>query len=166
MKHLLLLSGIISAIAFPTWSYAQTDNQNYIEVHGTAEQTVSPDKITLSITINENDYRKRSLDGMEKDMKSALKGIGIDVSTSLKVENLSSSFSGGRTNNPNAVLSKRYSLVVSHAKAASDAYFIGNLFGKSLYTKVIYHYCIRLAFQQFRKLCEIVFQQNIAHNYT
>jgi len=124
-------------------SYAQTENQNYIEVHGNAERTVSPDKITLSITINENDYRKRSLETLEKEMKSALAGKGIDIRNSLKVDNMSSSFSKGRTNNPEAVLSKRYTLEVGSAQAASDAMealekvYISNVYiQKEEYTKI------------------------------
>lgn len=102
-------------------AYAQVENQSYIEVHGTAEQIVSPDKITLSVTVSENDYRKRSLASMEKEMKSALAGIDIDVRKALKVDNMSSSFSKRKTNNPNAVLSKRYILEVGNAQLAYEA---------------------------------------------
>jgi len=143
MKRILSLTLFCLALAFSGKSYAQTENQNYIEVHGFAEQAVTPDKITLSITINENDYRKRSLATLEKEMKSALGSIGIDVKKSLKVDNMSSSFSKGRTNSPDAALSKRYSLEVSSALTASKAIealekvYISNVFiQKEEYTKI------------------------------
>lgn len=143
MRRLFILFCIIPALAISANSYAQADNQNYIEVHGTAERTVSPDKISLSITISENDYRKRSLSTLEKEMKSALSGIGLDIKNSLKVENISSSFSKGKTNSPDAVLSKRYTLVVGDAKAASNAIealekvYISNVYiQKEEYTKM------------------------------
>lgn len=124
-------------------TYAQNDNQNYIEVHGTAERTVSPDRITLSITIDENNYRKRSLSTLEKEMKSALTGIGVDIRNSLKVDNISSYFQHGRTNNPDAVLSKKYSLEVNSAKTASEAIealekvYVSNVYiQKEEYTKM------------------------------
>lgn len=141
MKRIFLFACI--SLVFSVLSFAQNDGQNYIEVHGSAEKTVAPDKITLSITINENDYRKRSLATLEKEMKSALENIGQDIRSSLKVDNMSSSFSKGRTNSPDAVLSKRYSLEVNSAKAASDAIealekvYISNVYiQKEEYTKM------------------------------
>jgi len=142
-KHFYLFFCVCLATVFSTKVYAQSDEKNFIEVHGTAEQTVPADKITLSITINEDDYRKRTLGTMEKEMKSALTSAGIDVKSSLKVANLSSSFSNRRTNAPDAKLSKRYTLEVSNAKTATNAIealekvYISNVYiQKEEYTKI------------------------------
>ncbi len=121
MKHLFYLSFLSVAMLISIESYSQTENQNYIEVHGTAEKTVVPDRITLSISIDENDYRKWSIVSLERDLKAALNGIGLDVRNALKVDDLSSSFYRRKAKNPDAVLSRRYLLEVSNAQEASDA---------------------------------------------
>lgn len=120
MKHLHLLAIIFIAMASSLTLNAQ-NNEKYIEVHGTAEKKVSPDIITLSITIHENDYRKRSLDRLEKDMKSALTKAGIDIQSSLKVEDMSSSFIKKGLKNSATTLSKSFVLKVSDASSANKA---------------------------------------------
>lgn len=119
MKHLPIILAVSLAIALPAQTNAQSQNEKYIEVHGNAEEKVTPDRITLSITINENDYRKRSLNALEKEMKKALSDVGISVTKDLKVANLSSSFKKPNAKNQDAVLSKSYTLEVHSAETAA-----------------------------------------------
>lgn len=120
MKHLHFFAIVFIAMASSLTLNAQ-NTENYIEVHGTAEKKVTADIITLSITINENDYRKRSLETIEKDMKSALSSVGIDVRKDLKVEDMASSFTKKLLKSPDAVLSKSYILKVDNATLANNA---------------------------------------------
>lgn len=116
MKKSFAILFVLAVSAIPV--LAQSESQSYIEVHGAAEKTVTPDKITMSITIREKDYKNLSLTGMEKEMKSVLKKAGVDLEKELKVTDMSSTFLKQRARVQDALQSKSYSL---HLKDASMA---------------------------------------------
>jgi len=118
MKH-IAFTLLFCLLAGMVQGQAQNIYENYIEVHGSAEKTVTPDRITLSITIRETDYKNLPLTALEKDMKNALSKEGILIEKDLKVADMSSTFLRFRTNRQDARLSKSYSLVVKDAATAA-----------------------------------------------
>jgi len=121
MKTNLKFLAILCVAIASTLNLSAQNNNNYIEVHGSAEKKVTADIITISITINENDYRKRNLETLEKEMKTALTKAGIDIRKSLKVADMSSSFTKTRLKSSETVLSKSFTLEVSDADLANRA---------------------------------------------
>lgn len=117
MKRTILCLSI--ALATLLNASAQNPEESYIEVHGTAEKTVVPDKITLSISINEKNYRNISLAQLEKDMTSTLKQLGLDPAKQLKVRDMSSVLKKERSKSQDAYLSKSYILELSDAVTAT-----------------------------------------------
>jgi len=114
MKKSFITLMVLAAIAVPVLA----QSESYIEVRGTAEKTVTPDKITMSITIREKDYRNLSLPDMEKEMKSVLRKAGVDLEKDLKVTDMSSQFLKQRARTQDVLQTKQYSL---HLKSASMA---------------------------------------------
>ena len=95
---------------------------HYIEVTGTAEMEVVPDRIYLKIVINERDSKfKSSIDKLEEEMIAVLKTIeGINVSEDLTVKDLSSSLQYRIIADNQIFYSKEYELVVKNGKTASE----------------------------------------------
>lgn len=114
MKKSFITLMVLAATAVPVLA----QSESYIEVRGTAEKTVTPDKITMSITIREKDYRNLSLPDMEKEMKSVLRKAGVDLEKDLKVTDMSSQFLKQRARTQDVLQTKQYSL---HLKSASMA---------------------------------------------
>lgn len=114
MKKSFITLMVLAAMAVPVLA----QSESYIEVRGTAEKTVTPDKITMSITIREKDYRNLSLPDMEKEMKSVLRKAGVDLEKDLKVTDMSSQFLKQRARTQDVLQTKQYSL---HLKSASMA---------------------------------------------
>lgn len=91
----MILAAAIAAVALLG---AQTPAQareeafpSYIQVNGRAEREVTPDRFTLTIEITERDSKGRiSVEEQQRAMISALKRIGIDPETQLKVADNSS----------------------------------------------------------------------------
>lgn len=121
MKRIIISICAIVALLTSVNASAQNENWNYIEVRGSAEKTVAPDKITLSISISEKNYRNRSLDQLEKDLVSALKSAGFDVAKQLKVKDMSSTLKWNKAKNQEAVMSKNYLLELTDAASVAKA---------------------------------------------
>jgi len=117
LAGLLLFTSIMAA-------KAQTGEKNfidrpYIEVTGKAEMEVTPDRIYMSITINEKDSKgKIVLAQSEKDMMGKLKGLGIDTKKDLTVKDMSSNFKKYWIKNSDIMTSKDYQLLVTSAQTA------------------------------------------------
>lgn len=120
MKKNIALMAILALTFIPAGISGQELNEHYVEVKGTAEKTVKPDKITFSITINENDYRNSSLSTLEKAMKKSLSDLGIDIHKSLKVSDMSGIIAKVKSKKPDAKLSRDYQLVVNDAAIAAS----------------------------------------------
>lgn len=102
----------------PACVLAQEREDNYIEVNGSAEKTVTPDRITISITIKESDWKNSSLPALEKVMKKSLTALGIDIKENLKVYDMESVFTR-KGRRPETSLSGRYFLIVKDAAMAA-----------------------------------------------
>ena len=91
----------------------------YIEVTGKAEMEVTPDRIYMSITINEKDSKgKIVLAQSEKDMMTKLKALGIDTKKDLSVKDMSSNFKKYWVKGSEIMTSKEYQLLVTTAQMA------------------------------------------------
>lgn len=92
---------------------------SYVQVNGVAEQEITPDRITLSITINERDSKgKISVEEQQRTMITALKKLGIDVEKQLRVVDLSSTF----FKRNNSVATAQYRLELHDAATVSRAW--------------------------------------------
>lgn len=97
-------------------------DQPYVEVTGKAEREVTPDRIYLTITISERDSKgKQSLERQEKDMKSALSKLGIDIANDLTVKDLESNFMSFWYKKDEVAAAKDYRLLVRTAALAGQA---------------------------------------------
>ena len=121
MKRVALFIGVLlSGIAVS----AQKNflDVHYIEVTGTAEMEVVPDRIYLKIVIDEKDNKsKTSIDKLEEDMIAALKTIeGINVAEDLKMKDLSSTMQYRIIKENQILYRKEYELLVKNGKTASQ----------------------------------------------
>lgn len=125
MKNLILLC--VAVLAFTSFSIAQQGEKNfidqpYIEVIGTAEQEIVPDKIFLKINLSENDSKGRTpIEEQESKMKTALTSIGVDVQKDLKVGDFSSVYIKYVFREKAVITSKQYTLLVHDAEMAGKA---------------------------------------------
>lgn len=121
-----LLTALVVIIMSVSTGYSQEKNfidQNYISVNGYNQMKVTPNRIYINFTIDENDTKGRtSLADLEKRMISALHGLGIDVATQLTVKDLSSSYKKYVLKRQDVKQSKEYELVVYDAKNVADVF--------------------------------------------
>lgn len=110
-KQLLLFIYLI-----PLITMAQTKNfldVPYLETSAKVDTLVAPDKIYLSITINEQDSKGRtSVEKQENEMAKELKALGIDLEKQLKIKDLSSNFKNYFLRSKTVLKSKQFSLLV------------------------------------------------------
>ena len=113
---------LVFAIHF--YVFSQTKNfidQPYLETKATYTQTVSPDRIYLSITINEKDTKgKIAVEVLENKMYNSLKNLGIDTDKQLKLSDLTSNFRKAFLKKTDILKNKIYTLVVYDAQTASN----------------------------------------------
>jgi len=85
----------------------------YIEVIGTAEKKVMPDEIYISIFLRERPSGKEkiSLEAQEQQMKTALKGIGVDMNE-LSLTDANADYVKIKWGSREVVSSKNYVLLV------------------------------------------------------
>jgi len=96
-------------------------NDSYIEVTGKAVRKVTPDRIYLSININEKDFKNRTLESLEKDMMRALRKVGIDIEKDLKVSDMSSNFRKYWYGRQDVRTARDYQLLTRDAATAGKA---------------------------------------------
>ena len=88
----------------------------YVEVMGKAEMEVDPNEIYVNITISEqNNKTKKSVEQLEREMKSALKGMGIDIEKDLRVKDMSSALKKYWYKSDQIYTAKEYQLLVRSA---------------------------------------------------
>ena len=97
-------------------------DQPYIEVVATVDTLVVPDRIYVSITLNEADSKnKKSVEEQEKQLETILKKLKINTDKDLSVLGYSSDFKKYFLKGQNILKTKKYSLLVR------DAYTLGNV---------------------------------------
>ena len=97
-------------------------DQPYIEVSATSDTLVVPDRIYVSITLNEADSKnKKSVEEQEKQLETILKKLKINTDKDLSVLGYSSDFKKYFLKGQNILKTKKYSLLVR------DAYTLGNV---------------------------------------
>ena len=97
-------------------------DQPYIEVEAEADTLVVPDRIYVSITLNEADSKnKKSVEEQEKQLETILKKLKINTDKDLSVLGFSSDFKKYFLKGQNILKTKKYSLLVR------DAYTLANV---------------------------------------
>ena len=113
MKKILAL---IVLVISSTWVAAQTKNfldVPYLETSARVDTLVTPDKIYLSITIQEKDSKgKKSVEEQENKMAQQLKGLGIEIDKQLTIKDLASNYKKYFLRGKEVLKSKQYSLLV------------------------------------------------------
>lgn len=113
---------LLLALLFANISFAQTKSYidfPYLETTANVDTMVVPDKIYLSILINEDDTKgKISVEELENKMASEIKKAGIDPEKQLTLSDLSSNFNKYFLKKQDILKSKSYELLVYDAKTA------------------------------------------------
>jgi|TARA_B110000971_G_scaffold67405_1_gene69175 uncharacterized protein YggE len=95
-------------------------DQPYLETTAKVDSLVKPDRIYLSILIQEKEDRDRtSVEKQEREMASALEELGIDLKKQLKIEDLASNYKKYFLRKKSVLKSKNYELVVYNGLTAS-----------------------------------------------
>ncbi|MGV0924167.1 SIMPL domain-containing protein [Empedobacter tilapiae] len=116
MKKILLLSILFTNQIFAQKNYI---DQPFIETSTKIDSLVIPDKIYLSINLNEADSKnKKSVEEQEKLLESTLKKLNIDTEKDLALLDFSSNFKQYFLKNQNVLKSKMYSVLVTNAITA------------------------------------------------
>lgn len=124
MKYTLILI----ALFFTFSVIAQTGeknfiDQNYIEVIGKADMEIIPDKIYISIIINEKDMKGKSLSEIDKLMFDRLDAIGVDISKDIAIKDLLSNFQYYWFIKSDMNLTKEYQVITHDAKTTGKVFF-------------------------------------------
>ena len=97
-------------------------DQPYIEVGASVDTLVVPDRIYVSITLNEADSKnKKSVEEQEKQLETILKKLKINTDKDLSVLGYSSDFKKYFLKGQSILKTKKYSLLVR------DAYTLANV---------------------------------------
>ena len=90
-----------------------------IQTKATYTTEVTPDKITLSITLTEGNTRgKISVEELEKKLENVLRSNNIDIKSQLKLVTLSSNFRDFLLKKTDVFKTKNYELEISNANLA------------------------------------------------
>ncbi|WP_298792211.1 SIMPL domain-containing protein [uncultured Allomuricauda sp.] len=115
---------ILIFLSFVMATSAQTKNFldiPYLETSARVDTLVTPDKIYLSITIQEKDSKgRKSVEEQENKMAQSLRGLGIDLDKQLVIKDLSSNFKKYFLRQKAVLKSKQYSLLVYSGKKAGE----------------------------------------------
>jgi len=103
-------------LLIPYGFMAQTKNfldVPYLETSARVDTLVAPDKIYLSITIQEKDFKgRKSVEEQENKMAQRLEGLGIDIDQQLTIKDLASNYKKYFLRSKEVLKSKQYSLLV------------------------------------------------------
>ena len=121
MKKTILF---IATVLFTTAIFAQSKNfldTPYLETTAQVDTLVTPDKIYLSIIIQEKDTKgKVSIEEQENKMAARLKSLGIDLDKQLVIKDAGSNFKKYFLRQQEVLKSKQYSLLVYSGKELGD----------------------------------------------
>lgn len=114
-----LLTIILSTITSLTFAQKNFIEQPFVETSAKADTLVVPDKIYISINLNETDSKnKKSVEEQETQLEVTLKKLNIDTEKDLSLLDFSSSFKNFFLKGQNVIKSKMYSLLVGNAVTA------------------------------------------------
>jgi uncharacterized protein YggE len=103
--------------------FSQSKNfidQPYIETQAKVDALVVPDRIYMTITINESDSRNKvSTEELEQQMVKVLKAIGIDTTKDLSLLEMNSEFKKYFLSDKKVLKTKMFSLLVRDGATAS-----------------------------------------------
>src|SRR5258705_9530726 len=95
-------------------------DQPYIETSSTVDTLVIPDRISISIILNEGDSKnKKSTEELEQLLVQKLKELGVDTEKDLTLLDYSSIFKSYFLKGQNILKIKSYSLLVHDATTAA-----------------------------------------------
>lgn len=118
MKNTILITLLFISV----YSYSQDKNfidQPYLETNASVDTLITPDRIYLTILINETDTKgKISVEELENKMAEQLESIGINLEEQLTLRDLSSNFKKYFLKQKDVLKSKEYTLVVYDAQSA------------------------------------------------
>ena len=118
MKTYLLT---FSLIFLSTFNFAQKNfiDQPFVETTAKSDTLVVPDKIYISINLNEADSKnKKSVEEQERLLESTLKKLNINTERDLSLLDFSSNFKQYFLKGQNVIKAKMYSLIVNNAVTA------------------------------------------------
>ncbi len=118
MKTYLLT---FSLIFLSTFNFAQKNfiDQPFVETTAKSDTLVVPDKIYISINLNEADSKnKKSVEEQERLLESTLKKLNINTEKDLSLLDFSSNFKQYFLKGQNVIKAKMYSLIVNNAVTA------------------------------------------------
>lgn len=122
MKKIILTIAIFCSMA----GFSQEKNfidKPYIEVSGTADTLVVPNRIYINILISEKDTKgKKSVEELEKDMLAKLKGIGINTDKNVFMQDMISNYQKYFLKSTDILKSKSYSVLVFDAKTTTQVF--------------------------------------------
>lgn len=94
-------------------------DQAYLEIQAKVDTLVTPDRIYLSINIDEADSKnKKSVEQHEREIERVLKRLGIDTQKDLTISDLASNYKSYFLKKQNVLKAKRYELLLKDAVTA------------------------------------------------
>lgn len=112
----------IALLLIASFSFAQNKtflDVSYMEMSATADSLVAPDRIYLSIFINEQDEKNKiSVEELEAKMMTELKALKIDTKEQLTLSDLGSNFKNYFLKKKDIIKAKSYSLKLFDSQTA------------------------------------------------
>lgn len=119
MKKLIITAIALIGVAFATAQNCQMEQQDYVEVRGTAKVMVDPNKAEISITLSQEESKgKMTMSQLEDQLAKALKEAGVDAAKQLVLADQSSE---AKKHNKGYQF-KNYILTVSSATEAQSVF--------------------------------------------
>ncbi len=116
----ILLTIILLTVTSLTFAQKNFIDQPFVETTAKVDTLIVPDKIYISINLNEADNKnKKSVEDQEKQLEETLKKINIETEKDLSLLDFSSNFKSYFLKGQNVIKSKMYSLLVRNAVTAS-----------------------------------------------
>jgi len=107
---------LFTLLIISTTAMSQSKNfldVSYLETSARTDTLVTPDKIYLSITIQEKDSKgRKSVEEQENKMAQSLKNLGIDIEKQLSIKDLASNYKKYFLRSKEVLKRKQYSLLV------------------------------------------------------
>lgn len=121
-KVLTALAVLFSISAFAQIGEKNFIDKNYIEVTGTSEIEIIPDKIYIQVVLAEKDSKnKNALSVQEKQMLQKLQELGIDTKKDVWIKDLTSNLKTGFLSK-DILLNKQYQIIVKDGKTAGQVF--------------------------------------------